>query len=837
MIKRILFTSILFICFIISNIKAGNSNSNKEFWVSYFGMNSKDSLKIHPTLQQFFVLISSKNGCTGTITNPSTGYNQSFSVAAGSVQKIYIPYTECYNHSTKDSVFVTNKGVLVSTSDSASVYLGNYQVSSYDACAVFPLQTLGTSYRIACTNDKTDYWDDENGIAHPFVNYGSIVAVATSDSTKIRFNLANSVSFGATTYNAHTNYDTILNKGQTLAITGLSLLGSTIESTNCKRIAVFSGNYCSNVPADCNACDVLVEEMEPTNTWGKKFLVKSTLNRTYDSRIYIMANQDTTTVTVKHNGTSYNANINAGEYLNINSELTGTLITSNKPISVMQYAIGAELSKIGDPMMMTINPVEQMIKEAIFAAPTSTYVVSHYVEIFTQTKYVNGTILDGTNIGSSFSAFVPDSTYSVARLKITPTTHYLKNPSGFLGYVYGYDNGAYNTQESYGYSLNWSFYNIEDYFNVSNNDKSTLNIYYQTTDSSNAYNLTDTITVSRNIQSDFISVSWLLNGKIYLVATENTQAQLTWKLPAKNLQRGKNSLAMLIKQSCETDTISSTLWLASISLTAKDTILCKGDTAVLKASMDMPGQFHWMSANGTISETTGQLSIPPNDATTYYVYGTYNNIKTDTDTVTVHLRFPSTKVIHDTICFGETYSLGSNTFSQTGTYIYKLTNKSGCDSTVTLYLYVKPAVTNYISATINTGESYLFNGTILYTSGTYTQTINDAIGCDSIITILTLTVKEDTTTSTPKAFSPNGDGVNDYFIIKNIEYYPHNHILIFNRWGDKVYEASPYENKWDGKNYFGLKIGGNTLPDGTYFYILDLGNGSSKQKGYIFISR
>jgi gliding motility-associated-like protein len=799
-------------------------------------MNRADSIKAHPNLQRFFVLVSSKNGCTGTITNPNSSYSQSFTVAAGSVQKIYIPYTECYNHSDSDSIFVTNKGVIVTTSDSASVYLGNYQASTYDASAVFPMQSLGTSYRISCANNMYNITHDNAKVDSDF-NYCSIVVVATTDNTKIRFNLANKVVSGNTTYNAHTDYDTTLNKGQTLAITGLSLLGSTFSSTNCKKIAVFSGNYCSYIPEDCYSCDLLVEQMAPISTWGEKFLVKSTLDRTFDSRIYIMANKNATTVTIKQNGTSTSSTINAGDYLDINSVTTGTLITSNKSVYVTQYAIGFQLSRIGDPMMMTINPVEQMVKEAIFAAPTSTFVVNHYVEIFTKTKDVNKTILDGTNIGSRFSPFVPDTTYSVARISITPTTHYLKNPGGFLAYVYGYDSGAYSTQESYGYSLNWSFYNLEDYFNISNNDKSSVNIYYQTTDTTNAYKATDTITVSRNIQSDFVSVSWLLNGLPYPVATESSQAQLTWKLPASNLQKGKNTLSMLIKRTCMTDTINTSLWLVRFSLSSKDTAICKGDTAVLKASMGIPGQYHWITPAGTIVENTGRLSVSPTTTTTYYVYGTYNSLKTDTDTITVRVKPPSTSTIYDTICMGKTYSFAGSELSQTGKYLNRLTAANGCDSIVTLYLYVTPAVTNYISATINNGEGYPFNGTNLYTPGTYTQTETDAMGCDSIITILTLKVKEDTTASIPQGFSPNGDGINDYFIIKNIEYYPHNHILIFNRWGNKVYEASPYENKWDGKNYFGLKVGGNTLPEGTYFYILDLGDGSAKIKGYIFLGR
>ena len=48
----------------------------------------------------------------------------------------------------------------------------------------------------------------------------------------------------------------------------------------------------------------------------------------------------------------------------------------------------------------------------------------------------------------------------------------------------------------------------------------------------------------------------------------------------------------------------------------------------------------------------------------------------------------------------------------------------------------------------------------------------------------------------PEGFSPNGDGINDLFVIKGLDMYPHNSIVIFNRWGDKVFAASPYQNTY-----------------------------------------
>ncbi|MEZ5059317.1 MAG: gliding motility-associated C-terminal domain-containing protein [Saprospiraceae bacterium] len=70
-------------------------------------------------------------------------------------------------------------------------------------------------------------------------------------------------------------------------------------------------------------------------------------------------------------------------------------------------------------------------------------------------------------------------------------------------------------------------------------------------------------------------------------------------------------------------------------------------------------------------------------------------------------------------------------------------------------------------------------------------------------------------------FSPNGDGQNDLFTIDNIEYYPESKLTIFNRWGNQVFEAKGYQNDWSGQ--YGTK----ELPDGVYFYILELGDGKT----------
>lgn len=80
--------------------------------------------------------------------------------------------------------------------------------------------------------------------------------------------------------------------------------------------------------------------------------------------------------------------------------------------------------------------------------------------------------------------------------------------------------------------------------------------------------------------------------------------------------------------------------------------------------------------------------------------------------------------------------------------------------------------------------------------------------------------------------TPNGDNANDFFYISNIEQFPDNNVQIFNRWGHKLFEADHYDNVhnvWKGTENNTEHI----APSGTYFYIIDLKNGSKPIKGWL----
>ena len=113
----------------------------------------------------------------------------------------------------------------------------------------------------------------------------------------------------------------------------------------------------------------------------------------------------------------------------------------------------------------------------------------------------------------------------------------------------------------------------------------------------------------------------------------------------------------------------------------------------------------------------------------------------------------------------------------------------------------------------------------------------DATACE--IQSFTTLIPED---NTKYGFSPDGDGINEYWHIENIELYPENRVTIFNRWGDVVFEMQGYNN--NDKAFYGTanrltKVGAGELPEGTYFFKLDISgeHNLNKLSGYLILKR
>ncbi len=91
----------------------------------------------------------------------------------------------------------------------------------------------------------------------------------------------------------------------------------------------------------------------------------------------------------------------------------------------------------------------------------------------------------------------------------------------------------------------------------------------------------------------------------------------------------------------------------------------------------------------------------------------------------------------------------------------------------------------------------------------------------------------------PDGFSPNGDGINDSFVIKDIEFlYPNYTLEIYNRYGNGMYKGDKNKPAWDGMNYEKSGIAGGVAPNGVYFYVLHFNKDSKPPKqGRLYLNR
>jgi gliding motility-associated-like protein len=94
-----------------------------------------------------------------------------------------------------------------------------------------------------------------------------------------------------------------------------------------------------------------------------------------------------------------------------------------------------------------------------------------------------------------------------------------------------------------------------------------------------------------------------------------------------------------------------------------------------------------------------------------------------------------------------------------------------------------------------------------------------------------------TTFNPNNAFTPDGDGINDTFVIQGLENFPLNNIKIFNRWGALVYEKENYDNSWIGNSISDMNFVSDELPTGTYYYVLDTYSKYGVLKGSIYLKR
>ena len=424
---------------------AQNSTQGKEFWFSFMQNGYKENSGSWVETQ---VMISAKRACSGTVTNPRTSWSQPFTVGDESVVVLSIPEEQGYNEDNEG--IPSDFGLLLTATDTVSVYTANCATFSFDASFVLPTESLGSNYIVQS--------DSQSKTNSAFFNQetGAFLIVAIEDNTVIDINPSVTTIDG---HSAGTIYSVTLDRGQTYSMrsnnssTNRDFSGTFIEAHDNKKIAVFNGNTLTTIPNTAtNGHDHIFEQALPVETWGQEFVVTSSVSRTRD-QVKVMAGSDNDTVWC--NGQRL-AVLSAGEsyafwlYSSIsgNSGFSGGAchLETSQPSMVYLYNSTSHdpaslLQENGDPSMVWIPPVEQKIDEITFCTFNHAFapIDAHYVNIVVDNTSVGEVYLDDNLIDENdFQPVGENGHYAYCKKEISHGIHHLSCAWGLIAHVYGF---------------------------------------------------------------------------------------------------------------------------------------------------------------------------------------------------------------------------------------------------------------------------------------------------------------------------------------------------------------------------------------------------------------
>lgn len=249
------------------------------------------------------------------------------------------------------------------------------------------------------------------------------------------------------------------------------------------------------------------------------------------------------------------------------------------------------------------------------------------------------------------------------------------------------------------------------------------------------------------------------------------------------------------------------------------------------------------ASSSSINVTACDSLVSPSGLYTWYSSGVFRDTVLNSSgcdsVITINLTINNSS--YNTLNFSACDSLvspsGLYSWYSSGIYQDTLTNAVGCDSILTLNVSILTEIQFVLTDSI-CDSLQSPSGIWWYNPGLYYDTLFSGAGCDTVF-VITLVQHCPIQIKIPQFYSPNGDDQNDKWEIENIDLYP-NKVKIFNRWGSLVFMMDNYDNSWNGKSNQGIvpSQGDNILPSGTYFYIIDIETSEPEQfTGYLYLRK
>ncbi|CAC5424206.1 unnamed protein product [Mytilus coruscus] len=266
-----------------------------------------------------------------------------------------------------------------------SIYAVNKAIGSTDAFVVFQVDALGNMYYVITWNQESQF-----------------MIVATYDNTVVTITLGRSgtsIIFNSYVYKSGLSLLITMNKYQTLHAFGDEISDfSWTYIKSSKPIAVFSGNKCSKDVS--GYCDHLVSKMTPVETFGNIFVTINMPSCNRPVNFKIVASEHKTHINIS--GRSPISMTNPGDVSTFSTScLTQTVVSTDKPTGLTFFSEGGCDSRLDDPAMILLPPIQQFAADYIFAtvdSPSKPFRSS--LKIVILELEICGLSLDGHNISS-----------------------------------------------------------------------------------------------------------------------------------------------------------------------------------------------------------------------------------------------------------------------------------------------------------------------------------------------------------------------------------------------------------------------------------------------------
>ena len=440
------------------------SNKGREFWVLFPPHQPNAG-----SLANLSIYITSDKNTSGNII--INGVASPFSITAFQPQEFvldrnltYVSGAESANSSNLNKI-VENKGIkiLVDEGKPNIVVYGHFYANARSAASIIlPTSVLERRYEVISYTQS-----DVGNIQVGEYRKSQFSVIAVEDNTRIKIQLRKSGILSGNSYEVDLpKAGTIYSFQDDKDITGSSIESVSVNGSQCKKIAVFSGSTSTGIGSS-NGVDPLFQQCYPINSWGLNYFITPLKSKT-KFIIRILAKENNTEVLV--NGVP--TQLNTGEFQEFNYVNTEAFfVTANKGICIAQYTyaqnnVGEPSGNLGDPDMVILNPVEQNINDVTVFQTYKFSIQKQYINVIIKDQGIASFKINGNVPNSSFIK-ISNTQYSYLQESYSVLGSFLSlrltSDSGFNAFCYGF-----GSVESYMYSAGTNVKDLYQTLSVNN---------------------------------------------------------------------------------------------------------------------------------------------------------------------------------------------------------------------------------------------------------------------------------------------------------------------------------------------------------------------------------